>query len=144
MTGEEKALVLQLRTQGFTFSKIAERLGLSVNTVKSFCTRHKDGKRCLYCGTDVQQPRRVRLKKFCSDKCRMLWWRSHYSELNRKAVYSFKCENCGTEFQAYGNNHRKYCSRRCYINARFGGKINEFGERNDVSGHNEYCKEDGC
>lgn len=125
MTGEEKAMVLQLRTKGYSFSKIAEQLSLSVNTVKSFCSRNKENNLCMYCGISIQQPEKVRKKKFCSDKCRMSWWKAHNSELNRKAVYSFKCGNCGIEFQAYGNNHRKYCCRRCYVISRFGGKTNE-------------------
>ena len=122
MTGEEKAMVLQLRKQGLSISKIANQLNLSANTVKSFCSRNKDLQLCMYCGIGIQQPEKVRRKKFCSDKCRMLWWKKHYSEINRKAIYSFKCENCGFEFQAYGNNHRKYCSRKCYVVSRFGGK----------------------
>lgn len=126
MTGQEKAMVLQLRKQGYSFSKIADQLSLSVNTVKSFCSRNKENNLCMYCGISIQQPEKVRKKKFCSDKCRMSWWKTHYSELNRKAMYSFKCGNCGIEFQAYGNNHRKYCSRRCYAISRFGSETNEF------------------
>ncbi len=138
MTGQEKAMILQLRTQGNSISKIANQLSLSVNTVKSFCSRNKDLYLCMYCGNSIQQPEKVRRKKFCCYKCRMLWWKEHYSEINRKAIYTFKCENCGIEFQAYGNNHRKYCSRNCYVNARFGGKNDEFTERTDVSDNNEY------
>jgi hypothetical protein len=42
--------------------------------------------------------------------------------LHRKALYPFVCAQCGGEFQAYGNDHRKYCSRDCYVAARFAKK----------------------
>lgn len=139
MNGEEKSMVVRLHAQGVSFSKIAEQLNLSVNTIKSFCRRNKNTQFCFYCGKSVIQPRGVRYKKFCSDKCRMKWWNTHAEDVKRKAVYEFKCSRCGCTFQAYGNNHRKYCSRNCYVNARFGGKDDEFTERTDVSDHNEYC-----
>ena len=121
MTDAQKSTVLTLRSKGMSFSKIAETVGLSVNTIKSFCSRHK-GQFCLCCGEPITQPPRVRQKKFCSDKCRMKWWNAHIKDVNRKAMYDFICSNCGKPFQAYGNNHRKYCCHRCYILARFGVK----------------------
>ena len=41
MTDAQKSTVLTLRSKGMSFSKIAETVGLSVNTIKSFCSRHK-------------------------------------------------------------------------------------------------------
>jgi len=40
MTDAQKSTVLTLRSKGMSFSKIAETVGLSVNTIKSFCSRH--------------------------------------------------------------------------------------------------------
>ena len=122
MTASQKATVLFMRSKGLSFAKIAEKLDLSVNTIKSFCGRNKEGQLCLCCGSSIQQPPRTRIKKFCSDKCRMQWWNAHIKEVNRKAMYDFTCSCCGKTFQAYGNKHRKYCSRECYIRARFGGE----------------------
>lgn len=39
MTAEQKAEIIALRSDGTTFSDIAEQLGLSINTVKSFYRR---------------------------------------------------------------------------------------------------------
>lgn len=41
MTDAQKSTVLTLRSKGMSFSMIAETVGLSVNTIKSFCSRHK-------------------------------------------------------------------------------------------------------
>ena len=82
MTDAQKSTVLTLRSKGMSFSKIAETVGLSVNTIKSFCSRHK-GQFCLCCGEPITQPPRVRQKKFCSDKCRMKWWNAHIKDVNR-------------------------------------------------------------
>lgn len=141
MTDAQKSTVLTLRSKGMSFSKIAETVGLSVNTIKSFCSRHK-GQFCLCCGEQITQPPRVRQKKFCSDKCRMKWWNAHIKDVNRKAMYDFICSNCGKPFQAYGNNHRKYCCHRCYILARFGGEKDGYSEGSHVPGDDEHCKED--
>jgi len=94
MTDAQKSTVLTLRSKGMSFSMIAETVGLSVNTIKSFCSRHK-GQFCLCCGEPITQPPRVRQKKFCSDKCRMKWWNAHIKDVNRKAMYDFICSNCG-------------------------------------------------
>ena len=58
-------------------------------------------------------------------KTRYIQFAINNDELKKRAVYDFKCQNCGKPFQAYGNNHRKYCSRKCYINERFGGMADE-------------------
>ena len=137
MTDIEKQKIKHLRSIGKSYKDISIAMNLKESTVKTYCNRNgltdKDislmfsetKNKCLYCGVKINQKQKQKPKKFCSDKCRMSWWKTHYSELNRKAMYSFKCGNCGIEFQAYGNNHRKYCCRRCYVISRFGGKTNE-------------------
>ena len=129
MTDEQKSNIINFRLQGMTYSVIAHRLNLSLNTVKSFYRRIGQNEMpeniCKQCGIPLIQPKGAREKKFCSDKCRMLWWKIHNSEIKKKAVYDFKCESCGRIFQAYGNSHRKYCGRECYIKGRFGGNADE-------------------
>lgn len=131
MTKEQKESIIQFRSDGLTYSDIAEKLELSINTVKSFYRRYKESAKktdvgcCKCCGRSLNQTPGTRLKKFCSDECRMKWWNSHRDNVNKKAVYTFKCKYCSEKFQAYGNNHRKYCGRSCYIKARFGGDTND-------------------
>lgn len=126
--------------QGYGSKKIANELGINVNTVKSFCRRHglsgdrqqkkfnslntevKES-RCKYCGSFVARRNGAKKKIFCSDRCRMKWWNSHQELVNRKAEYGFACQNCGRQFTAYGNKNRKYCSHRCYIEHRYNKKV---------------------
>lgn len=143
MTKEQKLQIARLRRDGYGYVKIAQILGISDNTVKSYCRRnHLTGKAvkeksqvrissdeglqlCMSCGVSVKQIPGRKQKKFCSDKCRMKWWNSHLDKVKRKAVYEFICPTCGKRFTAYGNSHRKYCSHECYVVNRFGGGQNE-------------------
>jgi endogenous inhibitor of DNA gyrase (YacG/DUF329 family) len=101
------------------------QLNLSANTVKFYCQRnadtlnaliHKDI--CKQCYAKLRRKPRQKPKTFCSDSCRYAWWAAHRDLLHRKAFYRQTCGGCGREFQAYGNDHRKYCSRRCFHAAR--------------------------
>ena len=40
MTNGEKMLITQQRRQGLGYTEIARKLGMSVNTVKSYCQRN--------------------------------------------------------------------------------------------------------
>ena len=40
MTGEQKQQIIVLRRDGAGYGRIAARLQISINTVKSFCRRH--------------------------------------------------------------------------------------------------------
>lgn len=43
MTETEKQKINELRNQGLGYKTIAKKLSISVNTVKSYCQRHKVG-----------------------------------------------------------------------------------------------------
>jgi len=127
MTNGEKLLITQQRGQGMGYAEIARKLGLSVNTVKSYCQRNgikpvgkatATGKDvCRQCGSVLEHTPGRKKKQFCSDVCRMSWWHTHRA-MSSKAR-SIKCTGCGREFMT--NRIQKYCSHTCYINARFGG-----------------------
>jgi len=119
MTANQKQKILTMRENGEKYSAIAAELGISENTVKSFHRRHDlsakhavGDENCRECAKPLMLNRAN--KKFCSDKCRMAWWKTHPEAVNRKAVYKFACVLCDTEFESYGNADRKYCSRACY------------------------------
>ena len=147
MTTNDKTQIVCMRKAGAGYGVIAQKLGLSVNTVKTFCRRNHltqndlaqpeaqtpaaenavlmtvepSVKTCLQCGTAVVQTPGRKEKKFCCDSCRNKWWNSHLSQVKRKAMYEYSCPTCGISFHAYGHRHRKYCSHECYIKSRFGG-----------------------
>ena len=134
MTDEQRARLIELRSQGYGYANIANAIGATKDSVRSFCRSHgltgtkaESNSRiaihteiCPQCGHAVSQKPGVKRIRFCSAKCRQDWWNSHPEAVSRKAVYSFTCSCCGTDFTAYGNAHRKYCSHACYIRDRFG------------------------
>lgn len=134
MNDTQRLKIKQLRGEGYSYGKIAQSLGLSENTIKTYCRRHGLGgvavgtipsvemeHYCLCCGVVVAQHIGRKEKKFCSDKCRNKWWNANLDKVNRKADYKFVCEYCKKPFTAYGNKNRKYCSHECYIEDKFGG-----------------------
>ncbi len=129
MTNHEKEQIQALRLQGYGYLKIGQLLGLSNNTVRSFCRRNGlDGSTpqntvlCKNCGKPTKVLPKRKPRVFCSDACRTAWWNSHLDCVKKKAVYTFVCAYCGKDFTAYGNQGRKYCSHGCYIAHRFGGE----------------------
>lgn len=139
MTPDEKSRLTAMRIEGSSYAEIADALGISKNTVKTFCRRngltpevegmpveitpaHTTDRLCPQCGKPVIQPEGRKQKKFCSDTCRNRWWNSHMDMVKRKAIYEYTCPTCGSAFTAYGNSHRKYCCHECYIADRFGGR----------------------
>jgi ribosomal protein S27E len=133
MTNLQKERIADMRHRGLGYTRIAESLGISENTVKSYCQRNNLGGNmavatqpadsqtfCRQCGKELKQNPGKKPIKFCSAECRAAWWKSHPERLNMKAVYRFTCPACGAEFTVYGNAKRKYCCHACYIAGRFG------------------------
>lgn len=134
MNDTQRQQIGKLRAEGLSCGKISEALGLSINTIKTYCRRNglggvvaapasvdEAGNFCLCCGIPVVQISGRKEKKFCSDRCRNKWWNSHLDQVQRKANYEYVCPRCKKSFTAYGNKNRKYCSHECYIEDRFGG-----------------------
>ncbi len=121
MTDEIKTRIKQLREQGFSYSKMADEVGIKVNTIKSYLSRlMKNGEAtyCKSCGRRLKQTKGHRQKKFCNNRCRQCWWKHHQDELKRKVFNNVTCAWCGNSFAAYGNRKRKYCCRACYLATR--------------------------
>ena len=118
---QDQIAITNMRLEGHSPSAIAAKLGLSPSTVRSHIHRHRhvrDEQSCKHCGKPLVQSKGHRAKKFCSDSCRMAWWNSHKEEVNKQAFYKLTCQQCGKEFDSYGNSNRKYCCRACYIASR--------------------------
>ena len=137
MNDIQRKKIEEMRSKGCGYSEIAKALSISRDTIKTFCRRNnitvkrtdtpKDTSgTCPECGKALVQTPGRKQKRFCSPECRQKWWNAHQHQPGRKAVYEYVCPVCHTQFTAYGNNHRKYCSHECYVAARFKG-----GERRD-------------
>ena len=60
--------------------KSQSQLGLSVNTVASFCKRQRGSESCPHCpqcGRSVVQTPHRKPKRFCSTQCHNTWWNHH-------------------------------------------------------------------
>ncbi len=133
MTDNQKEKIKRLRVQGYGYKAIAAEIAVSRDTVKSYCRRNnlidveiiQTEDCCKECGKSIEQQKKMKKKIFCSRSCREKWWSEHLDKINRKAIYSFVCRNCGKAFTAYGNSKRVYCSHECYIKKRFGGGDDE-------------------
>ena len=127
MTNGEKVQIVQMRKRGLGYAEIALSLGLSVNTVKSYCRRSgvkplekktaQSGDVCRQCGSVLKLTSGRKRKRFCSDACRLCWRHAH-RELGKNAR-TIVCASCGKAFVT--DRMQKYCSRACYIRTRFGG-----------------------
>lgn len=133
MTGEQKQQIFLLRKKGMSYAKISEHMGISRNTIKTFCWRNalSDGEMeklydnrgyrgfCKQCGAQIEQKPKSRPKVFCSNKCRQTWWNEHNDLIKRKKQVACVCEYCGKEFMCYPSQKRKFCSHDCYIQKYF-------------------------
>jgi len=126
MNHQQKEAIQQLREEGQSYSRIAELLGISDNTVKSYCRRNNLGgvalpasepvseTFCRQCGAPLKQIIGKKQKQYCSDQCRLAWWNAHPEAVTHKSMRLFTCQTCGRVFEGYGKRERKFCSRACY------------------------------
>ena len=131
MTHSQKARISQMRLGGESYATIGDALGLSRNTVKSFCLRNLRPEplevqaapaltgTCAQCSTGFVLCPGHRQRRFCSDRCRMTWWNAHRELLRSTARVEYTCVCCGKHFMGYEWQRRKYCSHACYIAHRY-------------------------
>lgn len=136
MTLDEKNRIISLRQAGRTLTEIADETGIPRNTIKTFCRRQRltsdnahapvdvcAEKTCLCCHKSIIQYPGRKEKKFCSDSCRMKYWNAHTGDMKCRSQVEFVCPVCGARYSDYAVRNRKYCSRDCYMLARFGCSV---------------------
>ena len=131
MTDQQKKQIIGMRLRGDSHAAIADALGISRNTVKSFCLRNLRPEplevqaapaltgTCAQCGKGFTLCPGHRQRRFCSDQCRMTWWNAHRDLLNSKGMGEQTCACCGKHFMGYERQRRKFCSHTCYIAYRY-------------------------
>jgi len=127
MTEAQKIQIRILREQNFTFTQISEQTGISRNTIKSFMRRETSKKEavhdkgvCLNCKKILSQLPKTKPRKFCCESCRNAYWNTHRHLSKQSNSHYIICAYCRKSFNSHGRKNRKYCCRKCYINARFG------------------------
>ncbi len=138
MTQVQENKIKEFRSQGMGYRAIATTVGLSRDIVRNYCKGHNmagyapamkknirlmmaEGTACNNCGSSLTRPATGRPKRFCCEKCRRIWWKSHPEAVkhSKESSYELICARCGRTFISYGNKARKYCSHDCYIKYRF-------------------------
>ena len=131
VTDQQKKQIIGMRLRGDSHAAIADALGISRNTVKSFCLRNLRPEplevqaapaltgTCAQCGKGFTLCPGHRQRRFCSDQCRMTWWNAHRDLIKSKAKLEYSCACCGKHFMGYARQQRKFCSHACYIAHRY-------------------------
>jgi predicted nucleic acid-binding Zn ribbon protein len=115
MTNKEQ--IIKLKSEGKSYREISSFLSIPLGTVKSTISTasRKGPHKCLNCGKEIPEVGTKRNKKFCSDKCRLKWWKEHPTTHAKKSRENKVCEYCGREFDAYSHKGARFCSRACYL-----------------------------
>ena len=121
MHATQKAKIIAMRKKKASYASIAEAVGLSVGTVKSFCHRNNINagptpvvRRCKNCGGAIKEESKTKPRLFCCDHCRQEYWNKHRAEKPSRKITPHTCVTCGKVFMDYIGANRKYCSQDCY------------------------------
>ena len=90
MNTAQKQRIEQLRSMNLSYAKIADALGVSENTIQSFCRRNSLGgvrrlneislRLCAQCAAPLEVAAGNRKRRFCSVKCHNDWWNAHQEQ----------------------------------------------------------------
>ena len=129
----ERQKIRKLRNQGYGYLRISNLLGISPNTIRSFCKKEniagyiKSGEQlkgkenlviCKQCGKKFFQIAGKKSKVFCSDACCKVYWNLHKDKERRAGTKKYKCPICGNEYYEYPLKNKRYCSRECYYSSK--------------------------
>lgn len=118
MTKEQIIVIEQLRHEGKGPLAIAKATGISINTIKSHCTRHGISaprliRTCMFCHAELKTT-----NHFCSDVCQAGWYESHSTDVQDILRL---CKACGKPFEPR-QPKQVYCSKQCFYNDRYHSK----------------------
>lgn len=121
MNATQKAKIIAMRKKKAPYASIAEAVGLSVGTVKSFCHRNNINAdttpvagKCKNCGAVIKEESKTKPRLFCCDRCRQEYWNKHRVERQSRKMSPHTCPTCGKVFMDYIGANRKFCSQACY------------------------------
>ena len=119
MTRTQKTTILEMRAEGITYKAIAAQMGMSLGSVKMFVSRHNraDDRRCEQCGKLLPKGAGAS-QRFCSTKCKNVWWKAHPGKTAGDKLLSCTCTICGKTDTSHPDLEFRYCSRcqgyHCY------------------------------
>lgn len=118
MNQETKNEIIKLRAKGKGYGEIATLMNISKNSVVTFLRRKNNESidKCPICGIKLNQTKGHRQKKFCSSKCRQLYWNQNHQS---SSMTHFTCKCCGKSFLSYSSQKPQYCSRECFYKGKY-------------------------
>ena len=123
MTQLEKQEIIKLKNEGRSYKQISDLTGICVSTIKSLCTRYQTKQNelvyyCKCCGKKLVFTNGKKQKQYCSDTCRMRYWRNNKDKMNIAHTIQVECPVCHRVFTDYETKKRKYCCWSCYMEAK--------------------------
>ncbi len=104
--------------RGLTRKEISKLLDTPEATIRTWFFRFPDNETtCLLCGAEIALTPGKKKRIFCSDKCRIIWWRKH-PELMQLKMVEKECAHCQETFLSYASSKRRFCSRNCYYKSK--------------------------
>ena len=121
MTTEEKNKALKLKANGLTEREVSRKMGIAFSTIQNFFTKADLTDVYFVCFECVKEAvnikTRGRPKKYCSRKCAI-----RHKSRNRPLSVLHKCKCCGKEYRQIRSKNCIFCSRKCYLDYRYGNK----------------------
>ena len=115
MTSEQRNSILFLKSKGCSLPEISEKVQVSVNTIKSFLSRHRDD-----ISTDYREEN--------LDEESFLETVDHNTDENETEERD-KCKFCGVPiFHIEGKRKKKFCSDKCRMSWWYRNRNNDNGE----------------
>lgn len=122
MTENQKNQIISMRESGESYGNIAVLTGISESTIKTTCLRNKKKNDqlsyCKNCNKKLKLVEGKKKKVFCSDKCRMEYWKNHKELITKKPSLEKICPICNKPFNFYSSKNAKYCSWVCYLKSK--------------------------
>lgn len=150
----DRERVRELRMKGMEVPEIASETGIPAERAEAYCRKlglpltgsclvHLTAVEesvpviCPVCGGELRRTLRGRQRKYCSTACKN---RAAYERrLRENRGKPCVCENCGKTFCQVGGSYsqpRRFCSRECYFENRYGYYERRHGD-NETSYGNE-------
>ncbi len=125
MTNDEKEKIVLMRNKGISYSKIASHLGISENTIKSFCKRNSIVS--LVPTTSIQEESLkevIAIKEVNpSNDVSFLNDAPSFKETLPSNKEHIICKHCGKPLEQNPNQKRKkFCSEKCRFAWRYAQK----------------------
>ena len=119
MTAEEKNRILKMKREGLSVREAAAITGRGTGTIGrlfKLADLINDYAECPNCGKEIVHYKvKGRKRVYCCEECKRT------NKVRRNTKYT--CLNCGKTYYSYRHHKSKFCSFSCYIEHRYGKRL---------------------